>query len=462
MPSDAGPTFATIGDLGAAFRAGRTSPVEATRRCLARIAAADPHLHAFITVTADRALEEAEVAAAELARGHDRGALHGVPIALKDLIDLAGVPTTAGSAQLEDRIPAADAEVVRRLREAGAVILGKLNLHEVAYGASGCVGRYPAARNPRAPAHIAGGSSSGSAVAVAAGMCHAALGTDTSGSIRVPAALCGIVGLKPTYGLVSLRGVLPLAWSYDHVGPMTRTVRDAALVLGAIAGHDPDDLSSAAWPATDPAAALDADLPRPRIGVARARFFAELHPEVAAAVERAVEALRPLAAELREVELAVDDDRTVFRAESYAVHQRWAERSPERYQPETLRRILTGAGVSAPEYIHELRKLQLLRRRAAAPFEDVDVIVTPTVPVPAPAFAELEAEPGALRARELVLMRNTRPFDILGTPALTVPCGATSTGLPIGLQIVAAPGADATALRVGEWFERHAGRLAGA
>src|SRR5689334_3054781 len=219
--ADGDPTVLSITELGAAFRAQRLSPVEATQRCLARIAERDPELHAFIAVTADAALEQARAAATELAGGDDRGPLHGVPIALKDLIDVAGVPTTGASAQFADRVPASDAEVTRRLREAGAVLLGKLNLHEVAYGASGFIGHYPATRNPRNPAHITGGSSSGSAAAVASGMCHAALGSDTSGSIRVPAALCGIVGFMPTYGLVSLRGVMPLSLSYDHVGPMT-------------------------------------------------------------------------------------------------------------------------------------------------------------------------------------------------------------------------------------------------
>ncbi|TMQ04679.1 MAG: amidase, partial [Deltaproteobacteria bacterium] len=235
-PAD--PALLTITELGAAFRARRLSPVEATRSCLDRIARLDPELHAFITVTADAALDQARAATAELERGRDRGPLHGVPIGLKDLIDTAGVPTTAGSALFADRVPAEDAEVVRRLRDAGCVILGKLNLHEVAYGASGVIGHFPATRNPRSPAHITGGSSSGSAAAVGAGMCYAALGSDTSGSIRVPAALCGIVGFMPSYGLVSLRGVTPLSWSYDHVGPMTRSVRDAALVLQVIAGYD--------------------------------------------------------------------------------------------------------------------------------------------------------------------------------------------------------------------------------
>jgi aspartyl-tRNA(Asn)/glutamyl-tRNA(Gln) amidotransferase subunit A len=451
---DGDPTALTITELGAAYRAGRLSPVDATRRCLDRIAALDPTLHAFITVTAELALAQAEAATVELAHGHDRGALHGVPIGLKDLIDTAGTRTTGGSALFEDRVPSEDAEVVRRLRDAGAVLLGKLNLHELAYGASGFVGHFPASRNPRSPAHIAGGSSSGSAAAVGSGMCYAALGSDTSGSIRVPASLCGIVGFMPTYGLVSLRGVLPLSWSYDHVGPMTRSVRDAALVLQVIAGHDADDLTSAVLPVPDYAAALDAALPLPRIGVARPHFFAELDGEIAAALERALETLRGIGAEIRDVELEVDDDRTVFRAESYAFHRAWAEQSPERYQAETLRRLRTGAAISAADYIDRHRHLQLMRRRAPALFDGVDLIVTPTTAIPAPSFAEIEADLESLRPRELVLMRNTRIFDILGTPAISVPCGATSAGLPIGLQIIGAPGDDAAVLRLADAFER--------
>jgi aspartyl-tRNA(Asn)/glutamyl-tRNA(Gln) amidotransferase subunit A len=457
-PVTGDPTQLSITQLGEAYRAHRLSPVEVTERCLERIAELDPMLHAFITVTPELALHQARTAALELAHGRDRGPLHGVPIALKDLIDTAGVRTTGGSALFADRVPSEDAEVVRRLREAGAVVIGKVNLHELAYGASGFVGHFPASRNPCSPAHIAGGSSSGSAVAVASGMCFAALGSDTSGSIRVPASLCGIVGFMPTYGLVSLRGVLPLSWSYDHVGPMTRNVRDAALVLQVIAGYDADDITSAALPAADYPAALDAELPPPRIGVARAHFFSELDGEIAAAVERAIETLHPACSEVRDVELPVDDDRTVFRAESYAFHRTWVEQVPERYQAETLRRLRTGATISASEYIEKWRHLQLMRRRAPTLFADVDLIVTPTVATPPPSFAEIEADLESLRPRELVLMRNTRIFDILGTPAISVPCGSTSLGLPIGLQIIGAPGADAAVLRLAAAYEREAGR----
>jgi len=456
MISDSGdPTQLTLTELGAAFRARRLSPVEATRACLDRIARLDPELHAFITVTGELALDRARAAEAELAAGRDRGPLHGVPIALKDLIDTAGVRTTGGSRVFEDRVPAEDAEVARRLRDAGAVLLGKLNLHEFAYGASGMIGGFPIARNPRNPAHITGGSSSGSAAAVAAGMCFAALGSDTSGSIRIPAALCGIVGFMPSYGLVSLRGVLPLSWSYDHVGPMTRSVHDAAVVLQTIAGYDRDDLTSLAFPAADYVAAVDraAAPPGLRIGVARAHFFDDLHPEVAAAVERALGVLAGLGASLHDVAVAVDDDRTVFRAESYAYHREWMARAPERYQPETLRRLRTSEAINAADYIDRWRDLQRMRRAAPALFADVDLIVTPTAAVPAPTIAELSEHPDELRPRELLLMRTTRMFDVLGTPGISVPCGTTAAGLPIGLQIIGAPGADAAVLQLAAAYE---------
>jgi Asp-tRNA(Asn)/Glu-tRNA(Gln) amidotransferase A subunit family amidase len=261
----------------------------------------------------------------------------------------------------------------------------------------------------------------------------------------------------PSYGLVSLRGVLPLSWSYDHVGPMTRSVRDAAVVLQAIADFDPADITSIAFPGTDTdyAAAVDgaAAGPKLRLGVARSHFFDALDPEVAAAVERALGVLAGLGATLRDVEVAVDDDRTVFRAESWAYHRAWVERAPERYQPETLRRIRTGEAVTAADYIDRLHAVHRMRRAAPALFADVDLIVTPTAAIPAPSIAELSARPDDLRPRELVLMRTTRMFDVLGTPGISVPCGATAAGLPIGLQIIGAPGADAAVLRLAAAYE---------
>ncbi len=457
-PNPAGdPTVLTLSEVAASIASRKVSPVEVTRLCLDRIQRLDPALNSFITLTPDLALEQARAAETEIQQGRYRGPLHGVPIALKDLIDTAGIRTTAASGLFEDRVPTEDAEVVRHLKAAGAVFLGKLNLHELAYGGSGVVSRFGPVRNPWNTAHITGGSSSGSAAAVAAGLCYAALGTDTSGSIRLPASCCGIVGFKPSYGLVSVRGVLPLALSYDHVGPMARAAADAALVLQVIAGYDSREIYSREFPPADYRAALDGSGPKPRVAVARDFFFSGLDPEVASAIEHALTTLSDLAAAVHDITLPVDEDRTVFLAEAYAVHRRWVEKSPERYQPETLRRIRAGAAVAAADYIERWQQLERYRRDTPSLFAGCDLIVTPTVPVPPPAFAEIEAHPDQLRAHELTLLRNTRPFDILGLPAVSVPCGFTQSGLPVGLQIAGSAGADAQVLRFAHAFEQARG-----
>jgi aspartyl-tRNA(Asn)/glutamyl-tRNA(Gln) amidotransferase subunit A len=435
-------------------RTKKLSPVELTQACLARIEALNPELNAFITVTAEMALEQARAAEAEIQRGNWRGPLHGIPLALKDLIEVAGVPTTAASAVFENRVPREDAEVVRRLKAAGAVIVGKNNLHECAYGGSGVISRYGPAKNPRYPGRITGGSSSGSAAAVAAGLCYGAIVTDTAGSIRLPAAFCRVVGFKPTYGLVSARGVMPLSWSLDHIGPMARSVTDAALILAAIAGYDPADPTSCEITIEDYAAAARAPAPTLRVGVPRRFFYEDLDPEVARVVEEALRVVAGLAAEVREVSVPVDNDRTVAKAESYAYHAPNLPENAGKYDSETLRRINTGSEVSVRDYIAKLHELELLRRKAGEIFRDVDVIVTPTAPVPPPLLAELEAEPSRLRDRELLMLRNTRPFNVLGLPAISVPCGETSAGLPVGLQIAGPAGKDAQVLAFARASER--------
>src|SRR5580704_5930470 len=348
----------SIVELGPRLRRKEVSPVELTRACLDRIEKLNPTLNAFITVTADRALEAAKGAEIEIARGQWRGPLHGIPIALKDLIDTAGTRSTSASQLHEHRIPTEDAKVVRRLKDAGAIILGKNNLHEFAYGGSSLVSFFGDVHNPWNLAHSAGGSSVGSADAVAAGLCYAAIGTDTAGSIREPAALCGCVGLKPTYGRVSARGVIPLSASLDHVGPLTASVEDAAVVLQAIAGYDVGDVASVDVPAADYVSALRDNAKALRVGVPRRYFFDGLDSEVASAVEIALREIQALVSEMKEVRLEVPTDRTLQAAETFAYHAANVARSPELYQAETMRRIRTGENVSAAEYIARRRELR--------------------------------------------------------------------------------------------------------
>jgi aspartyl-tRNA(Asn)/glutamyl-tRNA(Gln) amidotransferase subunit A len=444
----------TISELARRLRQREVSPVEITRACLECIEKLDPTLNAFITVMADSALADARAAEAGIARGEWRGPLHGVPIALKDLIDTAGVRTTAASALYKDRVPVHDAEVVRRLRQAGAVIIGKNNLHEFAYGGSSLVSYFGDVHNPWDIDRIAGGSSGGSAAAVAAGMACAAIGTDTAGSIREPAALCGCVGLKPTYGRVSSRGVIPLSASLDHVGPLAATTEDAAIVLQAIARYDPEDVTSADVPVADYLAVLSEGAQQLRVGVPRSYFYNDLDAEVASATEHALRDIQTLVAQIKEMRLNVPTDRTLQAAESWTFHAENVAKNPDLYQPETLRRIRTGEKVSAAEHIQRRRELEEARQAIVGIFADVDLLVTPTTPIPAPTIAELRADSEALRPAELKLLRNTRPFSVWGLPAISIPCGFTQRGLPISLQIAGPHWREDLVLRLAHAYEQ--------
>ena len=449
-------------DLAEASRLVQTravSPVELTRVCLERIERLDPVLKSFITVTAESALQEAERAESEISKGNWKGPLHGIPLAVKDLLETAGVRTTAASAVLQDYVPEHDAYVVQRLRSAGAVLLGKLNLHEFAYGGSGMIGHFGIVRNPWDTARITGGSSSGSASAVAAGLCYGAIGTDTAGSIRLPASCCGITGLKPTYGLVSTRGVIPLSWSYDHVGPMTRTVADAALLLQVIASYDAQDFYCQKFPAVHYPKAIEEKAEQTaslRLGAAR-DFWTETDKEVKAAVDAAVSVLGQLTAGTEDVSLSTETDRTVVRCEPFVFHQKYLPQHEDKYHPETLRRIRTGADVSATDYVEKYRELLRSRRGALKIFDHIDLIVTPTCPLLPPAIADLEAAPQDLRKKEMVMLRNTRPFNGLGLPTISVPCGFSESGLPIGLQIAGAPGAEDKVLALARAYQNETG-----
>ncbi len=452
----------TIHQLSRQIRDHEISPVELTSDCLARIDKLNSTLNAFITVMAESAIAEARQAEQEILRGDYRGPLHGIPIGLKDIIDVAGVRTTAASALFStppnNRIPTEDAEVVRRLRAAGAIILGKQNLHECAYGGSAIISFFGEVHNPWDTSRVAGGSSGGSAASVATGLGVAAIGTDTAGSIRMPAAYCGIVGLKPTYGRVSARGVIPLSWSLDHFGPIVNSVYDAALMLQVLAGYDAADPASVDAPVPDftTAAHLGARLPSGlRIGIPRAFFFDDLHPEIAAALETAIDLFRGLHAEIRDdVKLEVSTDRTLASAEAYAYHQPFVARSPNLYQPATLARIQTGANISASDALRAVRDLQASRHAIRKVFDEVDVLLTPTVPIPPPVIADLLRRPEDLRPQELIMLRNTRPFNVWGIPAISVPCGFTKHGLPIGLQLAAAPWREDVVLQAAHAYEQ--------
>jgi aspartyl-tRNA(Asn)/glutamyl-tRNA(Gln) amidotransferase subunit A len=444
----------TILELAPLLRRKEISPLELAQACLDRIEKLNPALNAFITVPAESALAAARAAETEIARGDWRGPLHGIPIALKDLIDTAGVRTTAATERHKNRIPTEDAEVVRRLKQAGAVIIGKNNLHEFAYGGSSLVSYFGDVHNPRDTSRIAGGSSGGSVAAVVAGLCYAAIGTDTAGSIREPAALCGCVGLKPTYGRVSSRGVIPLALSLDHVGPLATTVADAAIVLQAIAGYDAADITTPDVPVADYVSPLREGAKSLRVGVPRSLFYEDLDAEVAVAMEQALAVIKTLVAEVKEVELDVPTDRTLQLAEAYAYHKQNATETPELYLPETLRRILAGAEISAPDYIQRRRELEQARRNIGDTFTNVDLLITPTTPIPAPAIADLRANPDNLRPAELKLLRNTRPFNVWGLPAISIPCGFTKSGLPIGLQIAGPHWREYLVLRLAHAYEQ--------
>ena len=427
----ADPTDLSIAEAQRLIRRGDLSPLDLVEAYVARIRRLDPQLNAFVTVTEERAVERARALEAELAGGRWRGPLHGIPIALKDNIDTAGVRTTAGSAVFADRVPDEDAEVVTRLEAAGAIVLGKLNMHEFAYGGTSAFAWSGPVRNPWDVDRIPGGSSGGSGAAVAARLCAGALGTDTGGSVRIPAAHCGIVGLKATYGLASIRGIVPLGVSLDHVGPMCRTVADAALMLQAMAGYDPRGIASIEAEIPDYASALRRPTLALRLGVPRA-FYEDVDPQVLAAVERALGVLGDLTAGTRDVELPPLPEARTVGVEAYAYHADLLDERRDLYDPSTLERIEGGAEMSAADYAEARYQLTLVRKAIAAVFDDVDILVTPTLVQLPVSIEEARASPLEVTG---ILIRNTAPFNGYGTPAITVPCGFSREGLPIGLQL---------------------------
>jgi aspartyl-tRNA(Asn)/glutamyl-tRNA(Gln) amidotransferase subunit A len=443
--------YTTIRELGTRYRARQLSPVEATRALLARIEKLDPALHSFVTLTADRALADARAAETALARGDGRPLL-GVPIAHKDIYLTRGIRTTGGSALLADWVPDEDATCVRLWQEAGTVLLGKLITHEFAFGIQFPGHRFPAARNPWNVAHVPGGSSSGSGAALAAGLVHGATGSDTGGSIRGPAAFCGVVGLKPTYGRASRAGVLTLSWTLDHTGPLARTVEDCALLFQAMAGHDAADPASSRRPVDDYIAPLGHDIRGLRIGVPRNYFFEGLDGEVERAFEDALTTLRRLGADVRDVTIpgmeAAPSFLLIMLAEAYAYHERDLRAHPELYGEVLRERLLTGALVTGGEYTQAQRIRSQICEATRAVLRDVDVLATPTAVRPALPFS-VAHDP------ELAFPRsNMPPFNLTGLPALALPCGFSSSGLPLSLQLAGRPFEEATVLRVGHAYEQ--------
>ena len=410
----------------------KLSPVELTKACLDRVDQLNPILNAFIAITSESALVEARTAEDEIQRGNWRGPLHGIPIGLKDLIDTAGVKTTCGSALFADRVPTEDADVVVRLKHAGAVLIGKQNMQEFAYGGTSSSSHYGPVRNPWNTEHIPGGSSGGSAAAVAAGMCFGAIGSDTGGSIREPAAFCGIVGLKPTYGRVSTRGVFPLSWSLDHIGPLCRNVADAAIMLEAIAGYDPLDATSVDSPTDRYSLSLSSSA-RLRTGVVRKPFFEGLDPEIESSISDAFGLINDLSLEVSEVELP-STPASVQAPEVYAVHAKYFADSPDLYRPWMQERLRQAAAIEAISYVQDRRELDEVRCSINRIFETVDLLITPTSPVPPITIAEATQMTPPPPPGELWL-RNTRPFNAYGLPTISIPCGFMQSGLPIGLQI---------------------------
>ena len=435
-------TEITIAEAADLLHRKQISPVELTTSCLDRIEELNPTVNAFITVMHDSALVQAREAEDEIRAGNWRGPLHGIPIGLKDLIDTAGVKTTCASALFAERVPGEDAEVVHRLKRAGAVLIGKQNMQEFAWGGTSASSYFGAVHNPCDSERIAGGSSGGSAAAVATGMCFGALGTDTGGSVREPAAFCGIVGLKPTYGRVSTRGVFPLSFSLDHVGPLCRNIIDTALLLQAIAGYDKLDTTSVDWPVESYTDSLNLRS-KPRIGVVRRPFFDDLDPEIENAINNALKQISYLSSDILEVDLPATPG-AVQAAEVYAVHSKYFSASPELYGPWMRERMRQAAAVDAATYIQARQELDRVRRAAPEVFANLDFLVTPTTPVPPITLKEaMEMSPEP--AGELWL-RNTRPFNAYGFPTISIPCGFTRTGLPIGLQFAGPNFAEASLL----------------
>ena len=454
--TDSNPCFLSVAEAASLIAAKRISPVELTRAYLVRIERLNGTLHAYVRVLHDEALAAARAAEAEILAGRYRGPLHGIPIGLKDIYDTAGIPTEGGSKSCLGRVPAKDATTTRLLREAGAVLLGKLTTWEFAIGGTAFDTPFPPARNPWNIDHDPAGSSSGSGAAVASGLCAMAMGSDTGGSIRWPAAWCGLAGLKPTYGRVSRAGIMPLSFSLDHAGPLTWTVEDAAIVLQAIAGHDASDPASARCPVADYRAALaGGNLRGLRLGVARAMFERDCvgSEEMLSAFDESIGVLRELGASIVEIELpplALYNATAylIARSEEFAIHEKALRERPQDYGALARDRLTIGAYVRASDMVQAMRRRQMLVEATTAAMGGVDAILLPTAPDPAPRLGDLAPYFGNQRPTYM------RPFNLTGQPALSVCNGFDNAGLPLSLQIVGRCFDEAMVLRIGHAYER--------
>ena len=452
--------YSSAGALSRLIQRKEISPVEVIEAHLARIEATEPVLNSFITLLPEEARAAARRAEEDIQAGNYKGPLHGIPVGLKDLYNTGGVRTTSGSRIFDNFIPERDCTVAARFREAGAILLGKLNMHQFAYGPTGENPDYGHMHNPWNPELVTGGSSGGSGSAAAAGQCTITMGSDTGGSIRIPASLCGIVGLKPTYGLVSRYGLTPLSWSLDHPGPMVRTVEDAALTLNAIAGYDPNDVASARVDIPDYTSALNNDVRGLRIGLPKEYFEAPLDPQVAQSVHDAIAVLESMGAVVTQVSLPMFQDSqaistAILMAEASAVHRDLLAREGEKLYPPIRLRLEAGLFISAADYLRAQQGRALFDRQARQLLDQVDLLAGPTEPVTAPRLLAERVQVGEEEmGTTAALTQYTRPYNITGFPAISIPCGFSDTGMPIGLQLAGRPFDELTVLRAAHAYEQ--------
>ena len=453
-------TELSIAELAQGYRNKSFSPVDAARAYFARIAQHNDKVNAFVTLCEEDALAEAKQAETEIAAGQWRGPMHGIPIGHKDLYQTAGVRSTAGSRVLENHVPDSDATGVARLKQAGAVMLGKLNTHEFAYGPTNDSSMFGPCRNPWDNARFSGGSSGGSGAAVALRLCAGATGSDTGGSLRMPSACCGITGLKPTYGRTSRAGIYPLCWTMDHSGPMTRSAEDAALMFQPMPGPDGRDAAVANRAVPDYAAALDGDIKGLRIGVPTHYFFDRAIPEIAEAAQNAIAVLEGLGAEVREVDIAYIDHAAaaalvLYLSEGTAYHDDHIATIGELYTDQVRLFLEIGNYVLAKDYLHAQRYRTLLGHAMADVLAEVDVLAMPSLPITAQPLGQEEIDiRGETDSVFGAILRNTEPFDLTGLPALVVPCGIASDGMPMSLQIAGRPFDEAGLFKIGHAFQQ--------